>query len=125
MFPPWSEPSYGVSRVAQEWLLDVMDYSPPARIWRAMAPPSSGKSWEKGHLLFLGEPDESREMEPFPVVSLGSEGMGNPSIKTSIEQDLYLSAGQRERHWRQICSRAVSGERFVSFRRGVQVFWAV
>lgn len=59
----------------------------------------STSQWEKlgkGHLLFLGEPDESREMKPFPVVSLGLEGLGSPSIKTSIDQDIYLSAGQRE-----------------------------
>lgn len=49
---------------------------------------TSGKSWKKEHFPFLGEPEESREMEPFPG---DQEGWGFPPSEAALtsysEQD--------------------------------------
>lgn len=104
-------PSYGGTLVAQDWLLDVVDHSPPARIPRAMAPPASGKSWKRNtsspwvNQTWAGSWSHSQRY-PWDQEEWGVPPP-NPALTTYPAQDGEGHWGQvwfQGREWGKICS---------------------
>lgn len=85
MFPAWSESQLwwdpGGSGLAPGCRGPLTSSSYP----EGHGSTSQWEELEEEHLLFLGEPDVSGELEPFPEVSLGSGGVGRPSTKASTD----------------------------------------